>query len=132
MISYGPGKCRYTGTRQLKFKINNHLHFWTKPNKKSVAILSFYSPGCKVRAMLLFSLACHFKFAKCRRNIWIQALSGIFKVRWEVSNWNLQISHEFYKGKLSLVAQIPSTTFLKTNSIYFLQVTYYVRLWKEF
>jgi len=94
-----------------------HLHFWTKPNKKSVAILSFGSPGCKVRAMPLFSLACNFKFAKCRRNIWLQALSATFKVRGEVCDWNLQISPEFYKGKLSLVAQIPSTTFLKTYSI---------------
>ena len=97
-------KGRYTGTRHLK-KISNHL--WclssafldqakTKPNKKSVAILSFCSPVCKVRAMPLFSLACHFKFAKCRRNIWLQALSATFKVRGEVSDWNLQISPEFY------------------------------------
>lgn len=72
-----------------------HLHFWS-PIRIQLAILSFCSPGCKFRAMPLFSLACHFKFAKCRRNIWIQALSATFKARGEVSDWNLQISPEFY------------------------------------
>lgn len=46
-----------------------HLHFWTNPDKKLVSILSFCVPGCKVRAMPLFSISSHFKFAKCRRNI---------------------------------------------------------------
>lgn len=95
-----------------------HLHFWTKPNKKSVAILSFCSPGCKVRAMPLFSWACHFKFAKCRRNIWIQALSATFKWDEKFPTETRKSLMNFTKeGKLSLVAQIPSITFLKTYSI---------------